>query len=162
MVSVMSNPGQRIVNDKFGRLLDGKRTPTEKTILNALGTRASVLWQQLRAFLKVNYDHTPELLFGGKKYGWCYKYRRKDKTLCVLFPESKSFTVLVTLGKKEIAQFEERCNDFNEATRMLFTSARQYHDGKWLYKRVLHKSDLRDVISLIQIKRRVKVQGSLS
>ena len=149
------------MNDKYGRLLDGTRRPTEKTVMATLGTRASSLWKQLRAFLQVNYDHVPELLFGGQKYGWCFKYRRKNKTLCVLFPESKAFTVLVTLGKKEIAQFEERCHDFNEGTLMLFTSAHQYHDGKWLYKRVLNKSDLRDVISLVRIKRKEK-KGMLS
>jgi hypothetical protein len=144
------------VNSKYARLLDGKRRPTEKDVMAALGTRASVLWKQLRAFLKVNYDFKPELIFGGQKYGWCYRYRRKGKTLCGLFPEAKAFTVIVVLGKKEIAQFEERISDFNEGTRMIFKSAHHYHDGKWLYKRVLNKSDLRDVISLMRIKRKGK------
>ncbi len=144
------------MNGKYSRLLDGKRRPTEKAVMAALGTRASVLWKQLRAFLKVNCDFKPELIFGGQKYGWCYRYRRKRKTLCGLFPEAKAFTVIVVLGKKEIAQFEERISDFNEGTRMTFKSARHYHDGKWLYKRVLNKSDLRDVISLIRIKRKGK------
>lgn len=144
----------------YERLIDGERRPTERDILNTLGVRASMLWKQLRAFLKVNYDFTPELMYGGQKYGWCFKYRKKGKTLCVLFPESKAFTVLVILGKKEIVQFEEDIGDFNEGTMGLFKSARQYHDGKWLYKRVLSKSDLRDVISLIRIKRRVKVKGT--
>ncbi len=146
--------------EKYGRLLDDKRKPTEKIILYNLGTRASTLWKQLRTFLKVNYDFNPDWIFGGQKYGWCYRYRRKGKTLCGLFPESKAFTVMVVLGKKEIAQFEEHISDFNEGTRMFFKSARHYHDGKWLYKRVLNKSDLRDVIALIRIKRRVRVKGS--
>jgi hypothetical protein len=151
---------ETFMKDKYERLLDGKWRPTEKTILAFLGIRASVLWKQLRTFLKVNYDFRPELMFGGQKYGWCFKYRRKSKTLCVLFPESKAFTVLVILGKTEIVQFEEHSDDFNEATRALFTCARQYHDGKWLYKRVLKKDDLRDVISLVRIKRRVKEEVS--
>ena len=117
-----------------------------------IGTRGSQLWKQLRAFLKMNYDFKPELHFFGKKYGWCYKYRRKSKTLCVLFPEMKAFTTLVVLGKKEIAQFEETSALFNEDTEKLFTNAFKYHDGKWLYKRILCKSDLRDVIALIKIK----------
>lgn len=146
--------------DKYERMLDEARRPTDKVMLATLGTRASKLWKQLRAFLKVNYDFKPELTFGGQKYGWCFKYRRKGKTLCVLFPESKSFTVLVVLGKKEIAQFEERTSDLNKNTQMIFKSARQYHDGKWLYKRILNRSDLRDVISLIRIKRGVKSKGA--
>jgi len=144
------------MNGKYARLLDGEQRPTESAVMAALGTRSSVLWKQLRAFLKVNYDFEPELLFGGQKYGWCFKYRRKGKTLCVLFPELKAFTVLVVMGKKEIAQFEERISDFNEGTRMIFRSARHYHDGKWLYKRVFNKSDLRDVVSLIRMKKKEK------
>ena len=77
----------------------------------------------------------------------------------MLFPETKAFTVLVVLGKKEIAQCENNIAGFNEDTRELFKSAYQYHDGKWLYKRVLNKSDLRDVISLIRIKRNQKAKG---
>lgn len=144
------------MGDKYERMLDEARRPTENVILATLGTRASRLWKQLRAFLKVNYDFKPELMFGGQKYGWFHKFRRKGKTLCVLFPESKAFTVLVVLGRKEIAQFEERASDFNESTQVIFKSARHYHDGKWLYKRVLNKSDLEDVISLIRIKRKGK------
>jgi len=141
---------------KYARLLDGDKKPSERTISAATGTRGSKLWQQLKVFLKVNYDFKPEMLFGGQKYGWCYKYRRKNKTLCVLFPEIKAFSVLVVLGKKEVAQFQDNVSLFNEDTRRLFNNAHQYHDGKWLYKRVLNKSDLMDVLALIRIKRSIK------
>ena len=138
---------------KYGRLLNGDNRPSERSIFTAMGMRGSKLWKQLRAFLKVNYDFKPELIFGGQKYGWCYKYRRKNKTLCGLFPEVGAFTVLVVLGKKEVAQFEEDFSKYNEDTQQLFKTARQYHDGKWLYKRVLNKSDLMDVLTLIKMKR---------
>ncbi len=138
--------------EKYQRFLDGDKKPRERDILAVLGTREARLWVQVRAFLKKNYDFTPELTYYGKKYGWCYKYRRKGKTLCVLFPEKKAFTILVTMGRKEIAQFEEHARRFNDSTRMLYKAAYQYHDGKWLYKRVLNRNDLQDVISLIQMK----------
>lgn len=137
---------------KYERFLDGLRKPRPEDIQNALGTRRSRLWEKLRAFLGKDYEYQPELMFYGKKYGWCYRYRRKSKTLCVLFPEMKAFTVLTTLGKKEIVQFEARRADFNENTCRIYSGAYQYHDGKWLYKRVLNNSDLRDVMHLIRIK----------
>ncbi len=139
--------------ERYSRMFNRDKKPSERSILSKIGTRGSKLWKQLRAYLKVNYDFKPELLFGGQKYGWCYKYRRKNKTLCVLFPETKAFTVLVVLGKKEVAQFEADLLKFNKDTQGLFRVARQYHDGKWVYKRVLNKSDLRDVIMLIKLKR---------
>ena len=148
--------------DKYVRLLDGDKKPSEKSILVTIGTRGTKLWKQLRAFLNVNYDFKPELHFYGKKYGWCYKYTRKKRTLCVLFPEKKAFSVLVVLGKKEVAKFEEYFSTFNENTQQLFKNAYQYHDGKWLYKRVLNKSDLMDVLKLIKIKRGRRSKGSTS
>ena len=143
-------------NIKYQRLLDGEKKPSERTILATIGTRGTKLWKQLRAFLKVNFDFKPELHFYGKKHGWCFKYTRKNKTLCVLFPETKAFTVLVVLGKKEVAQFKENKLNFNEDTRRLFKTAVQYHDGKWLYKRILNSSDVKDAIGLIRMKRRQK------
>jgi hypothetical protein len=133
-------------------MLDRDKKPSDRTISATIGTRGTKLWKQLRAYLKVNYDFKPELIFGGQKYGWCCKYRRKNKTLCVLFPEIKAFTVLVVLGKKEVTQFEEEFSKYNENTQRLFETTRQYHDGKWLYKRILNKSDLMDALALIRMK----------
>ncbi len=138
---------------KYQRMLDGNVKPTERKIAATLGIRATKLWEELRTFLKINSDYTPELTFYGRKYGWCYRYRRKGKTLCVLFPELRAFSVLVVFGKKEIAQFNEEKSSFNKDTQSVFKNAYQYHDGKWLYKRVLNKSDLKDVESLLRIKK---------
>lgn len=140
-------------NNKYQRILDKNITLTEKRISAIMGLRIIKLWKQIRQFLKKNYDFQPELLFYGSKYGWCYRYRRKNKTLCVLYPETKAFTVLVTLGKKEVEHFKQRFSTFNKDTQKLFTNARQYHDGKWIYKRVLNISDVDDVKSLIKIKK---------
>lgn len=144
---------QRIL---YKRLIDENVVPTERMIATTIGARSTRLWTQLREFLKMHYDFQPELHFYGQKYGWCYKYRRKCKTLCVLFPETKAFTVLVTLGKKEIEYFEQNFCDFNKDTKEVFAQAHQYHDGKWIYKRVLNQSDVDDVRFLIMIKKKPK------
>ncbi len=128
--------------------------PTERKISTTIGSRGAKLWKQIRGFLEKNYDFQPELQFYGQKYGWCHRYRRKGKTLCTLFPEMKAFTVLVTLGKKEIEDVESSLSAFNRDTQKVFAEARQFHDGKWIYKRVLNKSDLDDIKSLITIKKR--------
>lgn len=140
----------------YQRLIDKQGVPNEKKIAAALGTRVAKLWKELRKFLKKNYDFQPELHFYGSTYGWCFKYRRKGKTLCALFPETKAFTVLVTLGKKQIGLFKQKSSIFTKDTQNIFASAYQYHDGKWIYKRVLNKNDVKDVISLIKIKKEPK------
>lgn len=143
-------------NKSYQRLIDKQKVPNEKKILATIGTRVAKLWKELRRFLKENYDFQPELQFYGEKYGWCCKYTRKGKTLCVLFPETKAFSVLVILGKKEVELFEQSRALFDSGTIKIFADAHQYHDGKWIYKRVLNKHDLEDVLSLIQIKKKLK------
>ena len=143
---------------RYQRMSDKDRAPTDRKIITTLGVQMAGSWKEIRQYLKENYDFQPELHFYGSQYGWCYKYRRKGKTLCVLFPETKAFTVLVTLGKNEIELFRQGDKTFNEDTQKKFDTAYQYHDGKWVYKRVLNKSDLKDVRSLIEIKRKPRGQ----
>ena len=140
-------------NSQFKRLLKRDTMPSEGSILDTIRKRLE-LWKSLKNFLDSNYDFQPELKFFGKKYGWCNKYRRKGKTLCVVFPETNAFTVLVVLGKHEIRQFSNIASEFNENTRNVFENTHQYFDGKWMYKRVLNNSDLEDVKPLIKIKKK--------
>lgn len=141
---------------KYQRMLDAESRPTERKILETLGIRVAKCWEELRTFLKMNYDFKPELIFYGRNYGWCYRYRRKGKTLCVLFPEAKAFSVLVVFGKKEIVEFEAHAAAYNKDTKKIFKSAHTYHDGKWLYKRVLNKSDVENIKALVRIKKQSK------
>ncbi len=138
----------------YVRLLDEDETPDEKDVLDAIGERHAGLWNVLRDFLAENYDFEPELVYYGKKYGWCYRYRRKKKTLCTIYPETGAFTVLVTLGKNEVQEVESILGTLNQETQAVFKEARQYHDGKWIYRRVLNEDDLKDVVALLQAKKR--------
>ncbi|MFQ5909723.1 MAG: DUF3788 domain-containing protein [Thermoplasmata archaeon] len=142
--------------DRYERLVDEDAIPDEKTVLDVIGKNSAELWGKLRDFLRENYDFEPELVYYGRKYGWCYRYRRKKKTLCVLYPETGAFTVLVTLGKKDVEEVEGKIDTFNPETQRIFNEARQYHDGKWIYKRALTEDDLADVISLIKAKKKPK------
>ena len=140
----------------YQRLLDEKNKPSDKEIAKFIGATVLPRWKDLRNFLSANYDFTPELIYYGSKYGWCFRYRRKGKTLCVLYPEKGAFTVLVTLGKKEIGEVNENLALFNKDTQRVFVDAHQYHDGKWIYKRVLKRRDVEDVRGLISIKKKRK------
>jgi hypothetical protein len=135
-------------------MLDEKTTPSEQQVLKAIGAKRSELWKDLLQFLDSGYDFTAEFEFLGEKYGWAFRYRRKGKTLCTLFPETDAFTVLVTLGKKEVRELSDSLSRVNKRTRQLFEETRQYHDGKWMYKRILNGSDIRDVKFLIALKKK--------
>ncbi|MDH5185680.1 MAG: DUF3788 domain-containing protein [candidate division WOR-3 bacterium] len=138
---------------KYERLLNGDENPTERKIKGTIGKRVLPYWQELGKFLGENYDFNPEMKFYGKKYGWTIQYRKSGKTLCSLFPEKDSFTVLVTLGGKEIEKGEEIINNLSPPVKKIFDTARLLFDGKWLWIRVTKKRYVKDVKKLISIKR---------
>ncbi|MFQ6107230.1 MAG: DUF3788 domain-containing protein [Thermoplasmata archaeon] len=139
---------------QYERLIDEDEIPDERNVLNIIGERSAKLWSKLREFLKENYDFEPELVYYGRNYGWCYRYRRKKKTLCTIFPETGAFTILITLGKKEVEEVGNIMSTLNQETQRIYEEARQYHDGKWIYKRVLNEDDLADVVALLKAKKR--------
>lgn len=138
----------------FERMLDKKNQPTVKDITDYLGKDASEAWEDITTFLAENYNFTPETVFGGKKYGWAIRYRRSGRSLCTLHPEKGAFTVLVVLGSKETEQTLAALSDFSPDFANVISGARQYHDGRWLWLRVLDKADITDIKRLLQIKKK--------
>jgi hypothetical protein len=138
----------------FERMLDKEKMPTAKDIADYLGEDATGAWDDLTAFLAENYNFTPETVFGGRKYGWAIRYRRSGKSLCTLHPEKGAFTVLVVLGGKETEQALAALSSFKPNVADTISGARQYHDGRWLWLRVLKKGETADIKRLLQIKKK--------
>jgi len=141
---------------EYKRMLGKDHQPSEKEIINYLGGKAGEAWADIISFLQTSYDFSPEIDYGGTKYGWSIRYRKSGRSLCTLYPERGAFTVLIVFGKKEVRQFEENMGEFGAKSVELFNSTEQFHDGRWLWIRVLDKSDTRDVRRLIVMKRRPK------
>ncbi len=139
------------------RMVDDARQPTDRQILATIGHRAE-LWATLRDYLAREYDHVPELLFSGKKYGWCYRYRRGGRTLVTLYPEHGGFTVLVVLGRQEVDAASQVMSDQSARVRAAFSEARQLPDGRWLWIRPAFPTDIRSIAALLAFKRRTKSQ----
>jgi hypothetical protein len=137
---------------EFARMLNEDHQPNEDEILAAIG--AGNLWLDLKEYISQSYDFVPEKVFYGKKYGWTIRYRKSGKTLISLFPEQGAFTALVVLGKKEGVKVAEILDELSSATRDLIGSAKQLHDGKWLWIRVLEPPHVEDVKRLLAAKRK--------
>jgi len=130
--------------------------PTEKQLLKLLDKKAA-LWSDLREYL---IDHYPQCIpiftIEGKDAVYTIRYRKGGKTLVTLYPADKALTVLVVLGKKEVAKVEQFENKLSKKIRELFNNTNQLHDGRWLWIRPSTQKDIASIKMLLNIKRRPK------
>lgn len=127
--------------------------PNDRLILNEIGIKES-LWLSFTEFLKEQYDHVPIVKKEGKDKSWTIRYRKSGKTLVTLYPKKDEFVVLIVLGKDEVNRTREIL--LNSTIRTVFESAKQYHDGRWLWIRPKTKSDLESIKSILVIKKKPK------
>ena len=140
---------------KYERLLNRELIPNIDQIKQTMGKDILLFWNDIWNYIQDAYEINPELVFYGKKYGWCYRFRKSSRTLCTIFPEDGAFTILITLGKKEIEKLDFK--NLSEYTKNIFKHTPQLHDGRWLWIRALKADVISDIKLLLQSKRRPKV-----
>ncbi|MCK4256113.1 DUF3788 domain-containing protein [candidate division WOR-3 bacterium] len=140
---------------KYDRLSNKELVPNIKKIKQTIGNDVSLFWDDIWNYIKDAYEINPELMFYGKKYGWCYRFRKSSRTLCTIFPEYGSFTILITLGKKEIDKLN--FENLSEYIKNIFYNTPQLHDGRWLWIRVLKADIISDIKLLLKSKRKPKI-----
>ena len=140
------------------RMMDKSAQPTDEDMLNWIGQPIAEEWTALRRFLAETYAIVPIFNSGGKRNGWNLQYRMGGRPLCEMYPENGSFTVLVILGKVELAQALERIENFGSTVRQAITESPRFHDGCWMYIRVADMQTahqgIQDIEELILIKRK--------
>ncbi len=137
----------------FERLLNKEGIPSENDIDEYIGSRIA-MWKDIHEYMSGNYDFLPELAFFTKKYGWTIRYKRKGKTLCYFFPEKEAFSILIVLGNKESDRVIEERSELNKNIGDIFDSTEQLRDGRWLWLRILNKSDIESFKILLTAKKR--------
>ena len=140
---------------KYDRLLSKELVPSIDKIKQTIGNDFSLFWDDIWNYIKDAYEINPELMFYGKKYGWCYRFRKSSRTLCTIFPETGSFIILITLGKKEIDKLD--FENLSEYIKNIFNNTPQLHDGRWLWIRVLKVDIISDIKLLLKSKRKPKI-----
>jgi hypothetical protein len=140
---------------KYERMLDKAEKPLENEILEYVGIRVD-LWENIHKYVTENYDFKPELVFFTKKYGWTIRYKKSGKTLCYFFPEDDAFSILIVLGAKESDKVESFKKKLNKTVKTIFENTEQLRDGRWMWIRILEKSDIDSLILLLKAKREPK------
>lgn len=112
------------------------------------------LWVELQSFIEDVYQIKPTMNYSrcsGQK-GWNLKYRKSEKSLCVLYPMDNYFIALVVIGNKEMTETEAYLPQASPEIQTLFAKSHFAAGGRWLMIPVTSEQVLEDVKNLIQIR----------
>lgn len=141
------------------RFLKKEEVPSENQIKRSIGKNAVGQWIELTNYITDVYNIEPVLVFGGKNYGWMYKYRKSSKTLCVIFPEKGSFTTVIVFGKEELKDVMAEFKHLHKKTQKIINETHQYHDGKWVKFRTPDDVDIEQIKIMLAAKRKPKISS---
>lgn len=86
--------------------------------------------------------------------GWNIKFRKAGKSLCVIYPKEKYFTVLVVIGRKEREKAEELLSEFSDEMQSIYHKTKEGNGQRWLMIDLKSKDRLyQDTLRLIRIRR---------
>jgi hypothetical protein len=124
--------------------------PSEKDVMDALGTCFSV-WNTVAAFTHTSYPGaTASWKYGGEKSGWSYRISDSKRVLVYLLPRSGFFKVAMVFGSNAYEQVI--ASDINSPIKEELEAARPYAEGRGIRIDVTDDAILDDIKKLIRIK----------
>jgi len=144
-------------NESSMRMTERDKPPTGSEIKEWIGKEAHRYWKHVMQLIEQTYPNvfTPDWLFGGKKHGWSFRYK-KGKSFCTLIPEKNRFALLIVFGAEERGKVEAIRDSLSQHTQKAYDEATTYHDGKWLRLTINTDRVVEDVMRLLAVKRRPK------
>lgn len=86
--------------------------------------------------------------------GWNVKFKKAGKSLCVVYPKEKYFTVLVVVGNKERERVENLLPQMSEEIRELYQTTKEGNGQRWLMIDIHGDNRVyQEVLRLIRIRR---------
>jgi hypothetical protein len=129
---------------------DESRPPGTAELDAVLGPVAG-LWEHLVAHVEAEYPPiTPLWNFGGAKYGWSLRLKRRDRILLYMTPQHGSFLLGVVLG--ESAAKVAHGSGLPERVLTLIDEAPRYSEGRGIRMVVSADADLAVARTLASLK----------
>ncbi|MEN6320403.1 MAG: DUF3788 domain-containing protein [Syntrophaceae bacterium] len=145
------------MTESGSRMTQHENPPSDSEVAEWIGEEAFERWKHVTRLIERNYPNvfSPEWLFGGKKHGWSFRYK-KNKSFCTLIPEKNRFSLLIVFGAEERAKVEIIRDRLSAQTQKEYDNATTYHDGKWVCFTVNSGIVLEDIERLLAVKRKPK------
>ena len=134
------------------RFYNKENKPTRSQIKKALGNKVLTSWTEITNYIDSVYHIKPEKTFGGKNYGWSFKYRKSGMTLCSIFPEKESFTVQIVFAQNDLENLSANFSTLSKSAQKLITATKQYFDGRWVKFRLPNDANLKDIKTMLTAK----------
>ena len=112
------------------------------------------LWNEVVEKIESLYEMEKVWDKGGKEAKYVLRFRRGGKTLVSLFPKENAIGILVIYGKDERGKFEANHAAFSDDVTAEYEKAHTYHDGKWIVYYLPNENVLRNLPTLLAIKRK--------
>jgi len=136
-----------------GFFTDKTIPPTAEEITKHIG-KAKDNWNALTEQLNTNLKLKGELKFYGVNYGWAFRFNKSGKSVIALYPNADTFTVQIILNKKQVEA--ALLNELDKETVQLIQNTESIHEGKWIYTTVDGSTNLKDILTLLNIRLTIK------
>lgn len=128
--------------------------PTFEMIARGIERPARDVWDDLTAHIEQTYRCSPRIEYStcSGKPGWNVKYQVSGKSLCTLYPEPKSFTVLVVINTDLIERVGAMLHEFSEPVAAVYRRCKLFNGTHWLMLPVAGQAAAEDVKRLLHLK----------
>ncbi len=85
--------------------------------------------------------------------GWNIKFRKSGRSLCVVYPKKKYFTLLIVIGRREKEMFDHQYDQLTDEMRNIYLSTKEGMDQRWLMIDITSENEVYlDALRLIKIR----------
>lgn len=130
--------------------IEKEHQPTQADLEEKLGKEQTQLWKTIRDFVWEQYPNAvEEWNFPGKKYGWSFRIKDKNRAIIYLLPREQAFKVAFVFGQKAYDYIMEY--NIDEAIKEKLKNTHKYAEGRGISfpatTEIIH-----DIKKLVEIK----------
>lgn len=117
------------------------------------------LFQEFCEYMEAEYKAVCKIEYSKDVWvrGWNVKFKKAGRSLCVVYPKDKFFTVLVVVGNKERESVENLLPRLSGEIQKLYYSTKESNGQRWLMIDLNAKDCIyHDILKLIRIRRESK------
>ncbi len=136
-----------------GFFIDKSLRPNDNNILKIIGS-AKNNWDFILEYLRSDLKLKGEFKFYGINYGWAIRFNKSGKSIVALYPDKDCFTVQIILNKYQVDS--ALLADLDVGIIKNIRDKEAIHEGKWIYLKIDKRTDLKDILKIIDIRIKIK------